>query len=99
MQVCVLGAGIIIYARLSGGRTERRSLLSAFKVRPRRVKRNGLQPQVEDVMLAKSQLAWSHIEPCGWVSAPALHRALMSDAALPRLVVRFNAPVRKHVTS
>jgi hypothetical protein len=47
----------------------------------------------------KSQLAWSRIEPCGWVCTPALHRALISAAARSKLVVRFDAPVRKHVTS
>jgi hypothetical protein len=52
-----------------------------------------------DTMLTKSQLAWSRIEPCGWVCTPALHRALISAAARPKLVVRFDAPVRKHVTS
>jgi hypothetical protein len=39
------------------------------------------------------------VEPCGWVCTPALHRALISSAARPKLVVRFDAPVRKHVTS
>ena len=47
----------------------------------------------------KSQLAWSRVEPCGWVCTPTPHRARISTAARPKLVVRFDAPVRKHVTS
>jgi hypothetical protein len=56
-----------------------------------------LAPVVESGRYAGKTLL--RVEPCGCVCTPALHRALISSAARPKLVVRFDAPVRKHVTS
>jgi len=47
----------------------------------------------------RSQLAWSRIEALQVGMIPVLHRALINIAARLRFVVRFEAPVRRQVTS
>jgi len=47
----------------------------------------------------KSQLAWSCIEDLRIGITPVLHRALINASARLRFVVRFDAPVRRQVTS